>query len=357
MAYANGYTYRRILTVDNTKVSGSTDLTNFPVLIKGTYTDLKTVANGGHVQHASGYDIRFENAAGTKLDHWLESWDATTGDVVAWVEVPTLAAASDTAIHMYYGKSGLSATEENKTGAWGAYTGVWPLSENGGGPGSYKDVTGNNDGTDYGVPDPGNTGPISKAVGFYQSADTANYIDVPSVAMSGDITIHLWVKPTQSSQSGNAQFIYETSGGRYRLYTTGTTTFKWRVYKTTGTLVSFTGDNLGTGTWKFCAIRIKASEGATTYVNGAQSETSATVDSLISVSSGFKIGGSGVAGQSVAGIVADVFVSNQDLGADWITTTFNSQSSPSTFYSVGAETTNSGAVDISGASLVMGSLF
>ncbi len=78
-AQLSGYEFRKLLTVDNTKVSGASSLTNFPVLFSLTDSDLATVANGGKVLNANGYDIAFTSDDGsTQLDHELESYDATT---------------------------------------------------------------------------------------------------------------------------------------------------------------------------------------------------------------------------------------------------------------------------------------
>ncbi|HEY6160131.1 MAG TPA: hypothetical protein VI112_02880, partial [Bacteroidia bacterium] len=75
------YKYRKRITFDPTKVSGPIDLSDFTALINITSdNDLRTVANSGHVENASGYDIIFTAADGvTKLDHQLESYTATSG--------------------------------------------------------------------------------------------------------------------------------------------------------------------------------------------------------------------------------------------------------------------------------------
>ena len=54
------YTKYKEITIDNTKVSGTTNLTNltnflFPYKI--TDNDLRTTANGGFVENTNGYDI------------------------------------------------------------------------------------------------------------------------------------------------------------------------------------------------------------------------------------------------------------------------------------------------------------
>ena len=83
MAYANGYNYRKKITVDATKVSGAGSLTDFPFLVSHTDAALKTTANGGKVENASGYDIRFETSGGTELDYERVFYSATTGQIIA----------------------------------------------------------------------------------------------------------------------------------------------------------------------------------------------------------------------------------------------------------------------------------
>ena len=49
------YQYSKTITIDNTLVSGSTDLVDFPLLINLTDTQLATSgANGGNVENANG---------------------------------------------------------------------------------------------------------------------------------------------------------------------------------------------------------------------------------------------------------------------------------------------------------------
>src|SRR5262249_49667263 len=128
-AQGNGYTYRRTITIDHTKVP-NTDQSNFPVLISGTYSFLKTVGNGGNVQNANGYDVIFtlDSTCGTKLNHEVETYNASTGAVNYWVKVPTLSHTSDTTVYLCYGNASISTDQSNKSAVWDAnYKGVWHL--------------------------------------------------------------------------------------------------------------------------------------------------------------------------------------------------------------------------------------
>lgn len=122
MAYShNGYAHRKAITVDYTKVSGSADLTDYKLQINSTITALKTVSNSGYVINNSNYlDIRFELADGTKLKHEIVDWSATTGALIAYVNIPTLSYTANTTIYMYFGKS-LSSQEWDMEGTWSGY--------------------------------------------------------------------------------------------------------------------------------------------------------------------------------------------------------------------------------------------
>ncbi len=61
--WANGYSFRRAITIDHTKIP-NTDQVNFPVLITGAYSYLATTGNGGNVTNANGYDITFTSDQG-----------------------------------------------------------------------------------------------------------------------------------------------------------------------------------------------------------------------------------------------------------------------------------------------------
>ena len=75
-AYAQlgSFLNRKAFDIDADSVSGSTDLTDFPILFSFTDAQLADVPNGGLVQNSNGYDIAFSTGDGTTaLDFELES--------------------------------------------------------------------------------------------------------------------------------------------------------------------------------------------------------------------------------------------------------------------------------------------
>jgi hypothetical protein len=130
------YRYARGITVPAANVDTS-DQTNFPVLVKGTYSYLATVANGGTVKDSSGYDIGFYSdvRCSSKLAWETEVYNATSGDVAYWVSVPTLSHSTDTTFYMCYSANRISSDQSNKTAVWDAnykavyhLNGYWKLS-------------------------------------------------------------------------------------------------------------------------------------------------------------------------------------------------------------------------------------
>ncbi len=88
------WNFRKNITIHASQVTGTQ--TNFPVLINITGdTDLATDAQN------NGDDIVFTNVSGNeKLDHEIEYFNGTTGDLIAWVRIPTLSGSTDTVIYV-----------------------------------------------------------------------------------------------------------------------------------------------------------------------------------------------------------------------------------------------------------------
>jgi hypothetical protein len=79
--------YRKHLRIDSSRVAGN--LTNFPVLINTTDLDWRDNVNSGHVVQSDGGDILFTAGDGvTKLDHEIEKYEPSTGELVAWLKYP-----------------------------------------------------------------------------------------------------------------------------------------------------------------------------------------------------------------------------------------------------------------------------
>jgi hypothetical protein len=337
----NGYALGCPVVIDHTKV-GSTSSTNFPMLFRGTYSYLATVANGGQVQSSSGYDIAFTSDSGcSSLLHWeQESWNATTGAVIYWVQIPTLLAGGNTAIYLCYGNSAITSFQGGARGvAWndGYFQGVWHLGN--GSTLSALDSTANgNNGTLEGSTPPGaGAGEIDGAATF--NGSTA-YIQVPAAVTTQAFTVSAWIK-TSSFPSSNPEFIVCGDGLPTRIlqfrlnYSTGYLSAIWFA-PDAGIL---TGNvNLVDGNWHFVATTVVGGSepGMCIYVDGAPNCGNATGTLANGTGQNWNIGaGGGQAGTGwFSGSIDEVRTAATSRSADWIKAEYNNQSSPSTFYSV-----------------------
>lgn len=202
-SWTNGYIYRKQISVDNTKVSGAADLTDFPVLVSITDNDLKATSSGGKVEDTNGYDIVFmsEGSTTSTLDFEVESYSSSTGELIAWVKVPIVYYGTNTDIYMYYGNELATSSQESATGVWSDnYKGVWHLGDNPAGSGIVDSTSNNNDGTVSGAmtTDDQVTGKISGSLDFDGTDDHVNFGSGSSLDLTEAITIEAWVQGTSS---------------------------------------------------------------------------------------------------------------------------------------------------------------
>jgi protocadherin Fat 4 len=189
--YNANWSYRQSVTVSSSLLDGSVDAANFSVLVDITQTSLRSTGNGGNVGQTDGGDFVFTSSDGaTKLNHEIESYDAVTGRLKAWVQVPTLSALSNTSLYVYYGNAG-AANQWNNSGTWDAtYGGVWHLSNS-----SFTDSTSNaNNGTNVSTTDV--TGIIEEGRTFNGSSQLISVADSNSLDESNTFTISAWIRPT-----------------------------------------------------------------------------------------------------------------------------------------------------------------
>jgi len=94
---------KKVISTNSAMVNGTSNLSNFPVLITLTSdSDLSTSKVG-----SSGQGIRFTSDGTTLLDYEIEKYtgDANSGTLVAWVKVPTLDHDDTTYIYIHYGQT------------------------------------------------------------------------------------------------------------------------------------------------------------------------------------------------------------------------------------------------------------
>jgi hypothetical protein len=323
----------RSLTVDHTKV-GSSDSTNFPVLLSGTYTYLKTIANGGEVHNSSGYDIEFSSdSAGLTLLKWeVESYDPTTGIINVWVQVPAVSHTVDTVIYLHYGDTTISTFQGGSVGSvWdSSFQGVYHLGS------LTADSTSNaNTGTLSSPAPTATTGQIDGAASFVEASSEYVSTGAALSPLSTGFTYSAWVKATSFPNSYNSVFTRD-GGGNYTAFQIKSSG-KLFLYTDVASYDGSGSNTLAAGSWYHVVMTYDSTAGLVGYVNGASDGTAAAGGTLNTTSRPSGIGQDPANGRYWDGLIDEVRVSNAARSADWIKAEYNNQSSPSTFYSLGAE--------------------
>lgn len=342
-AAAGGATlYKRTITQDHTLI-GSTDLTDYPMLVKLSDTTLKDQAHSGHVYRSDGYDITFYSDSGyTTLLSWeMRKYDPINGTVYAYVKIPTVSHTADTVIYMRYGDTAITTFQGGSTGA------AWNSDFKSvihGGDGStlaLSDSTSNsNGGTNSSA-----TAASGKILGAWavtggSRITLANGIDT-IVQSSASHTVEGWVYFTTQ---GATNYIWDgdtaTSIGAFLNVTTnaewGYTSY--RVYNSIGT---------GTGAWYHIMMeKTGTGNSGNFYVNGVlKTVTSGTLGNPTAGASGMNYGN--YHSSSVLcldGKMEDWRISKVARGASYALAVYNNGNNSGNvgsagFYTVGTETT------------------
>ena len=348
--FNNGWQYSKKITILASEVAA--DLTNFPVLIRATYPEWADTSNGGDVAQSDGGDILFiAGDRATKLDHEIERYDETTGELVAWVEVPSLSASQDNDIYIFYGNAN-AVDQWNPTGAgvWEPnYKGVWHLKETpaDNATGEHKDSTVNsNDGTprDFQDGDGGTTDAQGIAAGAdkYETGSPADdRVEIPdddSLTPTGDLTVEAWVK-LDTISSSNVHIVYKRhSGSPYFSYqmvvnAVNQALFQWTNSGGTYFNATMSSGSLSAGTW-YHLVGVKDGTTVRLYLNGSDSNTTTATTSGTYLNSDVElnIGAAYFGGTCPDGIIDEVRISKVARSAAWIETQYNNQKTDSTFY-------------------------
>jgi hypothetical protein len=309
------------VVIDHTKVPA--DQTSFPVLFSVTDARFKTVGNSGHVNNANGYDlIPYSNSTCTTRLHFSrESYSATTGAVLAWIQM----SVSHTADATYYwgaGDTGITTDQQDSTNVWTAFAGVWHLGETSGT--TVADATGNgHTGTKDGASNPA---PYSSGkIGGAQNFASGDKIALASQWALGTVhTFSFWLYHTGGYYS-------ESCGPR----STGSETYmKVNFNPDQGNPMKYqanygvetVGTGLTRGAWHFYWV----------HRNGADVSFGEDATVLASASNSSGNFGADLLAKAI-GYVDELHTSTSDLGDNWLITEYNNQNSPSTFSTLGTE--------------------
>lgn len=328
------------IKADNTKVSGASDLTNFPVLIK----DGNIPASVYSAMQSAGQDLRIttDSAGTTEIPFEIVSITPASGLAEVWAKIPTLTTATDTSIYLWSGNSSAIAYAANapfgSQAVWTDYKVVSHLEGS-----SFDDTSNANAGTDTAITYSSGNGKFNQGAGFN---GTTSKIVLTSEQTSTTGSFSLWFK---TSTAGTLQFYSQgkSSGGdtdRIQLELAVGCVELLVVQSSAVVLNVKTNSTFNDGNFHLATYVVGASSN-TIYVDGtAQAVTYSTGTSAtskwfgtISASTDTKdIGVLNIVGafyNYFNGAMDDIRISNTTPTSDWIATEYANQNSPSTFWS------------------------
>ena len=330
-ASANGWSYRKLITIDGSKVQGT--VTNFPVLIYLSGGDYAGLDNA----QSDGGDIVFTNKANSvRYDHEIEYFSQADDKLVAWVEIDSLSSGSNKTIYMWYGNSAcadqwhIAATWDE--GGSNNYKGVWHLL--GDGTTALPDATSNSNTGTKQAAGPANTtsGQIDGAQVFAGVAnDYVNCGKNPSLNIIDVITIEAWVKINNLTTVGG--FVSKREGAPANGFD-----FKWR--GDSGNRINFyTGNGANTDNmwsdnnvitdtnWHHVAVTRDNSKNTILYVDGQNVGSGVATFSMVPlISTHLEIARFSTA--YFNGTMDEVRISASARSGDWIKTSYDNQHSP-----------------------------
>lgn len=352
-SYSNYGWTSSILEVDATQVAGTTDLTNFPVLVSDV--SLGSTGLGTSIwslTQSDGADIRFSSdSLGTNpLDYELVNWDTTAEEGEVWVKLGTLQATANTQFYIWY-DNGTATSASNGTAVWSNnYQAVYHL---GNGGTSAPDSSYNNYTLNPGTSVPTQVdGQVGSAVDFNGSTQYMSIADgsAPNLEISSDQAWSAWVYLDTLPSTYGYRVMHKAklsnAANRHEMYIDHTNPGKviyWLGGLSTNVNVISTG-SVSASTWTHIAgVYDSTNSKLKVFINGVKTEVTAsgTVgDSnadLIMAASRFGSGDS--IAQWFNGAIDEVFISNDAKTDEWIQTYYNNTNDPFAFYVGGVEYT------------------
>ncbi len=303
---------------------------------------LASVANGGGVINASGFDIIFASDAlgASPVAYERVIWTASQGLTEAHVlSQPT--SAVNAVMYVLWGNAAITTDQSNPTGVWDSnflLVAHYP-------DGSFlsvADSTAQNTGTNNGGA--AAAGEIDGAVVLNGSSQFVDYGN--AVSNVTNATMEAWINPSDThlgivvgNQDGtNGYTLFTEVGGSLSEFlpvvqaqNAGSTSFA---------IPNLAGQpTIGVGKWSYIAGRctLGAMSIFTDGVNLPQ-QTSTGTGQVGSTTTDLRVGRYGTSAFFFPGTIDEVRVSKIARSDDWIATCYNTQGFPNTFYALGANT-------------------
>jgi len=327
---------------------GSSDSSGFPVMVNTSTlsiaTNLAAPGSGGYVQNTvtqTGGNGGMEPAdavfgttsdCSTLLPWETETYTATTGAWIVWVQLPTLHHSAQDTFYLCF--DAVSVTTQQNTGSyapsavWDTYSqAVFHLAETTVTNGStLHDSTANgNNATVVTTSYSAATGEIDGGINLGASAGGAYASLGGTITQSGARTHSFWTQG-QSSYPGN---VSAGNGSHYSAYLASGT-----VYASNASgYIAATLNTITSGAWYHIAVTVDSSGNYTFYQNGSSIGTGSLTGGT-TVTTLFNLGAS--LAYSTGGVNDEFRFESTNRSASWVAAEYNNQKPSSTFLTAGS---------------------
>lgn len=335
--YDGSWLYRKQITINADQVAGSDPLSNYPLLLNFS-SDSELAANA----QDDGDDLVFTSADGTTvLSYEIESFDGSTGELQAWVSIPSLSATVDTTLYLYYGNSDSGLTDgSTPEQIWSEYGLVYHLMEQ---SGQHLDATSNNNDTTTATL--ASQGTAEGQINGADLMDSFSQVVTPdnangSLDLTTDFTISSWIYTLGIGTEFQLLLTKSVDGGNptnYAIYINFSNIYiAW--YNNGDQSFSTSTNPISANTWHLLTYR-RSGQTESIYVDGVEQATRTNVNpdlDMVANNENLLIGKQPF-GLYFNGRIDEFRISQNPFSVDYLSTEYANQSSPATFYAVAAE--------------------
>jgi|GEM_PF-1357343 len=351
----SGWARKQPITISASQVEGSSDLTNFPVLITLDQLNTEIVDDGSYSALNGGGDIRFSSDTSGNVQLPIDIVEFVTSTTPSnrkcqiWVKLPTLSNTSDTTIYIWYNKAGESQPASDSTygsqAVWSDYRAIWHLEDDPSGiaPQIMDSAPYSNHGSTS-VPMASNDSQpaqIGQGIILNGSNELINAGNDSSLNLTSNLTISGWFYPesyhdfyviAKRSETVNVGYnMLLWASNEVDFYDSGNNPF---------------GMTYVANQWNYIVMRLDATgTGAKAFINGDFSQVVQIEQLPDGLAQNLYLGGRSNGPFSLDGTLDELRVANNYRSDGWIATEYNNQLSPSSFASAGTPVDVSGETD------------
>ena len=331
MAFPTGWTLLQKITIDNTKVSGGSNLTDFPVLI----TEDHIIANTWSSTDDGGGDVRMssDEAGSNQIPLEVVTFDNSGETCELWTKI-TLDHDDNTIIYLWGDNT--TETQPARADANGSdnvwrseYKGVYHYETDGSDSTSLQNDLTNTGSATF------TTGQIGDGAEFSGTNQYLTRATDTDFDFSGAFTVQQWVEPDGTDANNRFFYRYDTSskegyfGGQDN---PDTGHYRFLIFTGGGAYKNDLTTGASPASWAKIDMVRNASNVMRVVINGVDDATT-TADATVALnpSATLYIGVDLALKNDYDGKMDEQRFINADFGTDWYKTEYNNQNAPATF--------------------------